>query len=91
MDVRGGEDGPLARTPSLPVRCVENANGLRAGSSAGGKVMSVEIFLCPLGSSGGEYGRPVEQRRLLLGVIRLELVHRAVEALHTTTRAGKES
>jgi hypothetical protein len=38
MDVRGGEDGPLARTPSLPVRRVENANGLRAGSSAGGKL-----------------------------------------------------
>lgn len=67
MDVRGGEDGPLARTPSLPVRRVENANGLRAGSSAGGKVMNVEIFLCPLGSSGGVHGRPVAAKEVVVG------------------------
>jgi hypothetical protein len=86
MDVRGGEDGPLARTPSLPVRCVENANGLRAGSSAGGKAFYVRW------AALAEYTVVLSQQgKLLLGVFRLEFVHRAVEALHITTRAGKES
>ena len=52
-------------TGETPVRCVENANGLRAGSSAEGKVMGVEMFLCPLGR--GVHGRPVAAREVDVG------------------------
>jgi hypothetical protein len=65
-DVRRGEGGPQARTPRLPVRCVENANGLRAGSSAEVKVMGVATFLCPLGSSGRVCGPLVAARELVV-------------------------
>jgi hypothetical protein len=65
-DVRRGEGGPETRTPRLPVRCVENANGLRAGSSAEREVVGVETSLCPLGSFGGVYGRPVAAREVVV-------------------------
>lgn len=79
------------RTPRLPVRCVENANGLRAGSSAEGRVVGVETSLCPLGSSSGGYGRPVAGRQVVVRRSSTRARSQGSRALHTTTRAGKES
>lgn len=72
MDVRRGEGGPQARTPRLPVRCVENANGLRADQAPRGRLWALGCFFYVGWAALAEYVVVLSQHGKLLGVFRLK-------------------
>jgi hypothetical protein len=85
-DVRGGEGGPQAR---LQFAVWRMRTGCGLGQAPRVRLWALKCFYVRWAE---EYTVVLSQQgKLMLGVLRLRLVHKAVEALHTTTRAGKEN